>query len=409
MATESPRAKRIYAQHRMSFTPRDPVLHIQVFLILAEGMTFSEMIRRNKTTVFSFFALISILYLLLSAVSNLPNPRHYFSRPPGPDHCKEPKFHWRGANDRLYPASGKPVYITHLDYSHGLANHQVSINFARSQSEDFSITTDIYTSHEVPTDNFEISYNSRNELSINTLIPKNAPMLVDEATKGTGHCVVINVEILVPVSKPLTGLKFDFPEANVHVHDSTWGSIPYLEFSIGKGDIQWSSGQRFHIGKLTAKVDEGSMTGNLMLTEQLKVELKEGTIDLDIGYSPFLIGAEIDIVQFSGTLNVKLQDLFYRPTVGTYWLSTGTMTLDYPQSYEGLISMDSKVGSVGIEGSAVHILERSEKGILPAWLEAQQGRDRRTRTKVRGGTAEVKVSIAGSVYDSSKPLIDANE
>lgn len=351
-----------------------------------------EMIKHNRLA--ATIGGIVAFYLLTQAFLLAPIPSvSTIFRKPVVNACSSPKFQWRGANEKIYPQSGRPIHIRHNDYTKGLVTFDTSVFMARSLNEEFSVEVEIFTSLDLPQEDFEITYN-RDEYIINSMIPQNSDFITAEETKNEGHCVVMKVHLMIPVSKPLTGLKFEFPKANVYFHETLWGSVPYLDIDVTSGAVIMAPDQRLHVESISIKLDSGKILGKVMLTKSLQVHLRQGTLDLDIGYSPYLIGASIDVSQQSGLQKIKLQDLFYRPTTGTYELQEGAFELTYPGSYHGSLSLDSKQGSVELLGDSISIREQSPAGVKPAFIEADHGNSRTgVSTNVRHGTGSVVVKV----------------
>lgn len=356
------------------------------------SMTLAEMVRHNRFAV--AVATIFTVYFLSQALfnSSIVSISTLFDKTAALDICLNPQFQWRGANEKIYPRSGQPIHVKHNDYTKGLVNFDTSVYMARALDEEFSIEVEIFTSLDLPAEDFEITYN-RDEYIINSMIPQNSEFITAEETKDKGHCIVMKIHLMIPVSKPLSGLKVEFPKANVYLHDSLWGSVPYLDIDVAQGAIIFSDEQRFHVESTSIKLDSGKVLGKLMLTKSLDMHVREGLIDVEIGYSPYLVGASIDVFQMSGSQNIKLQALFYRPTTGAFELQDGKLKIEYPGSYHGAISIDSQFGDLKLSGDSVVIQEQSGDGVKPAWVEATHGMSRTVKTKVRHGSGSVEMKV----------------
>lgn len=347
-------------------------------------MVLADMVRKNRNVAFLLFGLGSLYLLISTFTSTVPSPRAIWKTKP--DICSTANFQWRGANDKIYPRSGAPVSIIHKDYSDSMVNHDVSVLLAHSMNDEYTIDVEVFTSHEILPDDFSISY-SHDELILYTAIPKTASFLNDEKTKGKGHCVVIKVSIMVPTSKPLSGLKLDFPTANVYIHESLAGSIPYFDVSLGSGDVILAPNHRFHVESLRFEVLQGRITGHVLLTKSLVVFLQNGQVDLDIAFSPYLVGAEIEVTQQGGSQQITLDDLWYRPVTGTFILNEGNLALHYPKSYAGRLTVDIDHGRGQVTGAGLDVTSRQEDPFL---LDARQGHGS-VETKVHVGTGKLSV------------------
>ena len=344
--------------------------------------------------------IVCALFSFLFYTSFIPSPLSIFSQ--APNVCDHTLHRWRGANELIKPKSGLPVTVKHIDYTNGALRQAVSVMIVKSLTGEFSVETDIRTSHELPKDSFAITYID-NELVINTVVAQNNKLLTDPATSGSNHCATIKVLITVPVSMPLTSLAFDLPEANLFVHESTHGSLPSLDVKIGRGNVVFSNEQRLHIGTTKIEIDDGRLYGNLLITKVLKTVMGKGEIDLNIAYSPDLLGANIDIKQQSGSQKITIEDKFYRPTTGTYSLDDGLLQLDYPKSYEGTLFLQSISGKVKLSGKSLDFMETSKAGELPAWATAQHGHSiEPTETIVKNGVGGIKMVVGNAGRHSSK-------
>lgn len=359
-------------------------------------MPAQDMLRPYTRLAFGLGAFIAI-YLILSALTNLPYTistlPSFFTLKARPNVCSTANRQWRGANDKIYPVTGHPVNIKHIDYSNGLVNHDVSIFFALSPSEDFSIQTEIFTTGHVPADNFEITYN-RDEYIINTMIPKSE--IPDEYES---HCVVMKIHLMIPISRPLTGLTFDMPYAQAYVHESTWGSLPSLDMKIGTGGLMLAPGQRLHIERLAVNIDHGRILGHFMLTKSLSIFLREGEIDASIGFSPFPLSAQVDVTMQTGDVKLAFEEHFYRDIEGGYAVQNGSVHLTYPRQFHGAVEVDVERGEIDLHES-IQIVDRSPAGAFPSWVQGRRGPfGKNTQIRVGHGDATLMV-------DTSKALLD---
>lgn len=356
---------------------------------------YAGMGRVLSLVIFAIFA------VFLYYEASLPNPFVFLRRQAALNVCDTASFQWRGANEKIFPQSGRPVKIRHNDYTDNLLTQDINILLARSLNEDFSIETEIRSSHELPIDSFEISY-ANDELIINTMVGKRSDIIINPLSAGQKHCVTMKIQVLIPVSKPLTGLVFEFPKANFFVHESAHGSLPSLVVDITKGNIIFAEQQRLHTEMIALRVDEGRVEGTIMITKSLSVHLRQGEVNVDLSYSPYLIGAELDIQQDSGAQTIRLSDYMYRPTSGQFSLQNGPIYIQYPKSYEGSISLDSKTGRIELKGPDLEVIERSERGIKPTWIEAQQGRPDAT-TRIRNDNGGIEMELAAPGSEKSRP------
>ncbi|CCG83397.1 protein of unknown function [Taphrina deformans PYCC 5710] len=349
------------------------------------GMAMLEVARRNR--IISLLLLLITSYVLISTLTTVPvpSPRSLWTTS---DTCATANHRWRGANDRIFPKSGASVSITHKDYSDGLVNHDVSVLLAHSNSEEYSITVEVFTSHPIEQGDFQINY-SHDELILSTLVAKGSSLLNDKKSRGSGHCFVIKVTVLIPTSKPLSGLKVNLPSANFYIHESAAGAMPYLDVSIGRGSIIMAPHHRVHVESLRFEVLKGAISGSVLLTNSLLVFLQHGSVDLDIDFSPYLVGAEVQVTQESGSQQVLLNDLFYRPVTGTYSLARGTIDIHYPKSYSGRLLVDLDQGRGQVSGNGLQIIDQTEN---PYALEARQGVGM-TTTKVHVGSGRVVMRV----------------
>lgn len=387
----------------------------------------SDMVRRHRSTL-SILLFATISYLCLSHLTSLPLPspisllRTSHGRGGrGRGICESANFQWRGANDRIYPRSGQAIEVTHNDYADPSAvRHDVSVLVARAQNEEFSIQVDIFTNREVPADNFEITFN-REALIINTLVPKSAAggsgttnNRDDDKDQGDAGgtrgkeqrqdkqgqpdlCVVIKVHILLPVSRPLSGLSLDFPRADVFVHASTWSSTPVFDITLGTGRVLLEPGQRLHVERSRVAVDEGRVEGSVLVTRELVLFLRQGDVDLDVGFSPFPVGAAVQVTQQGGSCRLRVAESMYRSLHANVVLQRGHLELGLPKSYAGSVRLDAPEGEAKITGDGVQVVGEAHGGKEGgggggAWIEARQGNGGAV-TKAYVGTGNVQVTV----------------
>ena len=87
--------------------------------------------------------------------------------------------------------------------------------------------------------------------------------------------------LFLPASKPLTGLAFDLPRAHFYVHQSTWAAVPTLDIDIREGDVVYDANARLHVERQSIKLDTGTVSGRALMTKELAVFVREGTVALE--------------------------------------------------------------------------------------------------------------------------------
>ncbi|ORY77403.1 hypothetical protein BCR37DRAFT_395017 [Protomyces lactucae-debilis] len=281
--------------------------------------------------------------------------------------CSNLPHTWRGYNDRLRPDLSREIKIEHVDHATVKVDHQIQVLLARAPIEEFDIEVNVQTSHEVGSDDFSITFEN-SVMRIYTLLGPDS-----ELARAPKHCVAMQIILLIPPSRPLPKLSLVFPDADVALLESAWGSLPELDIALERGDIIAEAGQRLHAGRIKLSTLEGNIRGKLMITEQMDVFAQTGHVDVQVGYSPFDVGANLNVRVQTGSLRVDVEDLLYRPLYGNYMIAQGPLTLAYPNSYNGYLSLQAADGAVDIRGKGLEPSEESGPGMKPAYWEGRHG------------------------------------
>jgi hypothetical protein len=324
-------------------------------------MSFQDLLARYRLAALCsllFFFFLSSRYLLPSSTIKLTAKQQ---------RCSHLQHTWRGYNDRLRPDLSRPIKIEHIDHATVKGDHQIQVLLARAPIEEFDIEVNVQTSHHVESDDFSITFED-STMRIYTLLKPDS-----ELAKAPKHCVAMQIILLIPPSRPLPKITLAFPQADVALLESGWGSLSELEVELGQGDIVAEPGQRVHAGRIKLSTLEGNIRGKLMMTEQLDVFAQHGQVDVQIGYTPFDVGAKLNVKVQTGSLKVAVEDLFYRPLYGNYMIAQGPLHLRYPPSYNGLISLQTADGGVDVRGKGMQRSDASKPGAKPAYWEGRHG------------------------------------
>lgn len=274
--------------------------------------------------------------------------------------CGEARYRWRGMYDTFSPPLDVDLLVAHEDHAGGDVKHDVQVVFARNADERLDVVTEVWTTKPMRHDNFDIRWDGPSGKL--TIVTKPQVGQTEQRQK----CIVIKVQVLMPVSTPMRRIGLAFPEADVWVHESSWGSLPALDAQIGRGSVSAADGQRLHIGQTHIVVRDGKVSGRWLLTQAIKIDVRRGRLDLKVGYSPFSGGSEVALHVGEGDLTVKVEDLLYRGTSMKYRIDTGDLRAAHPPSFQGAVVLRADAGHLHVDAPKVEWLDRTGRGEKPA-------------------------------------------
>ncbi|BFZ58351.1 hypothetical protein PYCC9005_005413 [Savitreella phatthalungensis] len=276
---------------------------------------------------------------------------------------------WHGQYDDLVVPLDEDLRIMHEDLTVGAhageVTHAITVVLGRNTDETLRVVTRVKATKPLRQDAFKIDWIG-GVLKLSTLAQPGSLAMRQK-------CIEIGVQVLMPVSAPMRYIGLIFPHADILIHESSYGSLPELVVRLGSGSVTSAGGSRLHIAKTVIKVDEGRVSGSLLLTNEMEVIVADGKVDLDIGWSPGSEGARVDMHVGKGDLSLKLQDHFYRGTTASLKVDSGKALISWPKSYIGEILLAADMGQLKIDAPAVTWQTRSKPGEMPERAEGWMG------------------------------------